>query len=90
MGVYDSVWLVKPPSALTAIKGIQVNILAADRQCIHNLDSIRRYLVLAFELDTFAELLYIYIYINVTCCVGRVESRDTNRNIKRSVYCQYG
>ena len=31
-----------------------------------------------------------YIHINVVCsCVLRRQSRDTNRNIKRSVYCQW-
>ena len=31
----------------------------------------------------------IYYSIN-KCSVLRRQSRDTNRNIKRSVYCQYG
>ena len=40
--------------------------------------------------------LYTDLYFNVIDCklnkrsVLRRQSRDTNRNIKRSVYCQYG
>ena len=45
------------------------------------------YMVKSGTIKMLSVCLHIFIFINVVCCVGRVE---INRNIKRLVYCRYG